>query len=95
MNGEFSDYNILPRACILLLSKVSGSFFSDLRMGIEGSYVFTFEVGKNTESGIEVSDFTQTENRPDLGQVSLLWDRIWEPTVSLTPEARVNTLPTE
>lgn len=69
--------------------------FSDLRMGIEGSYVFTFEVGKNTESGIEVSDFTQTENRPDLGQVSLLWDRIWEPTVSLTPEARVNTLPTE
>jgi len=64
-------------------------------MCLVGRYFFSFELGKNTESGIKVSDFTQIEHRPDLGQVSLLWDRIWEPTVSLTPEARVNTLPTE
>lgn len=61
---------------------------SDLRMGIEGSYVFTFEVGKLTESGIEVADFTQIENRPDLGQADRLWDRIWDAQVSLTPNAR-------
>lgn len=64
--------------------------FSDLRMGLEGSYVFTFEVGKETESGIQVSDFTQIENRPDLSQVGLLWDRIWDPSISLTPAARAN-----
>lgn len=62
--------------------------FSDLRMGLEGSYVFTFEVGKETETGIQVSDFTQIENRPDLGQVGLLWDRIWDPNISLTPASR-------
>lgn len=61
---------------------------SDLRMGIEGSYVFTFEVGKHTDSGIQVSDFNHIENRPDLGQASALWDRIWDAGVSLSPTGR-------
>lgn len=62
--------------------------FSDLRMGLQESYVFTFEVGKETEQGIVAADYTQIENRPDLSQIGLLWDRIWNHKVSLTPQAR-------
>jgi inner membrane protein len=59
---------------------------SDLRMGLEGSYVFTFEVGKQTDLGIVVSDYKQIENRPDLGKIKLVWARIWDHRVSLTSQ---------
>jgi inner membrane protein len=62
--------------------------FSDLRMGLEGSYVFTFEIGKQTNLGIFASDYKKIETRPELDQVRLLWNRIWDPQVSLSPEAR-------
>jgi inner membrane protein len=59
--------------------------FTDLRMGVEGSYAFTFEVGKLTDNGIVTSDYKQIEVRPDVERISSLWDRIWDPNVSLTP----------
>lgn len=61
---------------------------SDLRMGIEGSYVFSFEVGKVNGTKIVTSDNEQFENQPDLGQAGKLWDRIWDANVSLSPTAR-------
>lgn len=61
---------------------------SDLRMGIEGSYVFTFEVGEQQGAKIVSSDFKHLTSRPDFSQVDRLWDRIWDADVSLTPNAR-------
>ncbi len=63
---------------------------SDLRMGIEGSYVFAFEVGAVTEGGIQPGSYNAVSNRPDLNQIGMIWDRIWDPAVSLTPAARLS-----
>ena len=52
---------------------------SDLRMGVECSYVFNFAVGEKTESGVQVGDFEK------VSQIGRIWDRIWDPSVSLVP----------
>jgi inner membrane protein len=56
---------------------------SDLRMGGECNYVFNFIVGKQTNTGIVISDFEKVSVRPDLSQLGSIWDRIWEPSISL------------
>jgi inner membrane protein len=56
---------------------------SDLRMGVECNYVFNFIVGKQTNTGIVISDFEKVSVRPDLSQLGSIWDRIWEPSISL------------
>ncbi len=58
--------------------------FSDLRMGLEGFYVFSFEIAKQSESSIQPSDFKQLQNRPPLGRASLVFDRITDPNVDLS-----------
>ena len=58
---------------------------SDLRMGAECSYVFNFIVGEQTNTGIVVSDFEKYSVQPDLSQVGSIWDRIFDPSVSLAP----------
>jgi inner membrane protein len=58
---------------------------SDLRMGAECGYVFNFIVGKQTDTGIVVSDYKKYSMRPDLSQVGRIWDRIWDPSISLAP----------
>jgi inner membrane protein len=63
---------------------------SDLRMGVECSYVFNFAVGEKTESGIQVGDFEKVSQRPDLSQIGRIWDRIWDPSVSLVPALATN-----
>ncbi len=61
---------------------------TDLRMGIEGSYVFDFVVGERfAERTIAVSP-EQLTVRPNIDQVGLLWDRILDPTVDLSHCAR-------
>lgn len=59
--------------------------FSDLRMGVECSYVFNFIVGVQTSTGIVTSNFEKVTERPDLNQLGSIWDRIWDPSVSLAP----------
>jgi inner membrane protein len=58
--------------------------FSDLRMGLEGFYVFSFEIAKLSESSIKPGDFKQLQNRPPLGRASLVFDRITDPNVDLS-----------
>ncbi|RZQ51563.1 metal-dependent hydrolase [Pseudoalteromonas phenolica] len=58
--------------------------FSDLRMGLEGFYVFSFEIAKPFENNIELSDFRQLQNRPPLSRASLVFDRITDPNVDLS-----------
>ncbi|GMM86552.1 metal-dependent hydrolase [Pseudoalteromonas sp. MTN2-4] len=58
--------------------------FSDLRMGLEGFYVFSFEIAKPFENNIELSDFRQLQNRPPLNRASLVFDRITNPNIDLS-----------
>lgn len=57
---------------------------SDLRMGIEGAYVFTFEVGKIENGEVIAADFEQQNMRPPLSKVGNLFRRITDPTVDLS-----------
>lgn len=74
---------------------------SDLRMGIEGSYVFGFKVGERDAnddgsiSKILESDYEQLSARPNLNQLGLIFKRINDPNVALTPEARTQALDNE
>ncbi|MFT5840711.1 MAG: inner membrane protein [Flavobacteriales bacterium] len=61
---------------------------SDLRMGVECSYVFNFIVGEQTNAGIVTSHYEKVSGRPDLSQFGRLWDRIFDPTVSLAPNKK-------
>nr|WP_297349622.1 metal-dependent hydrolase [uncultured Glaciecola sp.] len=63
---------------------------SDLRMGVECSYAFNFVVGEQTSKGVKVGDFEKVTKRPDLSQVGRIWDRIWDPSVSLASPLAAN-----
>lgn len=58
---------------------------SDLRMGVECSYVFNFIVGEQTSTGIITGSFEKVSGRPDLSQLGNIWDRIWDASISLAP----------
>ena len=59
---------------------------SDLRMGIECAYAFNFKVAEQTEAGWKVGSFEEFSQRPDLKNLRYVWQRIWDPSVSLAPE---------
>jgi inner membrane protein len=61
---------------------------SDLRMGVECSYVFNFFVGKQTNNGIVTGTFEKASDRPDLSQLGSIWDRIWDASVSMVPDKK-------
>lgn len=61
---------------------------SDLRMGLEGSYVFNFAVARQFESGhLEPIRARRLSDPRDMGRLALLWKRFSDPTVSLSPLA--------
>lgn len=58
---------------------------SDLRMGMEGAYVFSFEVGLINQDGyIRASDFTQESSRPDISALLKVFKRVTDPTIKLS-----------
>ena len=57
---------------------------SDLRMGVEGAYVFNFEVGLQTDNQTNIGNFQQIQQRLDLGGLKSVWARIFDPTVNLS-----------
>ena len=59
---------------------------SDLRMGMEGAYVFTFEVGQISQNGqISTSDFAQVSRRPDISDLPKVFQRIIDPSIRISP----------
>jgi inner membrane protein len=59
---------------------------SDLRMGMEGAYVFTFEVGQISQNGrISTSDFAQVSRRPDISDLPKVFQRIIDPSIKISP----------
>ncbi|WP_412971908.1 metal-dependent hydrolase [Glaciecola sp. MF2-115] len=63
---------------------------SDLRMGVECSYAFNFVVGEKNDSGVQSGSFEKITMRPDMSKVALIWDRIWDPSVSLASPLAAN-----
>ena len=55
-------------------------------MGVEGAYVFNFEVGLRTLSGIEIGSFQELERDPDQPGWQV-W-RIFDPTVAITERSQ-------
>lgn len=64
---------------------------SDLRMGVEGSYVFNFAVA-DLGSGISApKEAIQIQDQIDIARLPLIWERLWSADVSLHPDlARVS-----
>ncbi|TQV82493.1 metal-dependent hydrolase [Exilibacterium tricleocarpae] len=62
---------------------------SDLRMGLEPTYVFQFKVGELSNPHAIATPPTQVETPLNLSLLSLLWQRIWDATVEIdnTPPA--------
>ena len=57
---------------------------SDLRMGVEGAYVFNFEVGRQINNQTNIGSFQQIQQRLDLNGLYSVWARIFDPTVSVS-----------
>ena len=58
---------------------------SDLRMGVECAYVFNFKVARQLDTGVELGSFEDFSQRPELSNLPKIWQRIWDPKVSLAP----------
>ena len=59
-------------------------FLSDLRMGVEGAYVFNFEVAKKEAEQTIIGSFDRLEERPQLNRLQKVWQRIFNPTVEIS-----------
>lgn len=60
--------------------------FSDLRMGFEPNYVFTFKIGEISNPHVRpVDPVVRVPVGQDVSQLSWVWDRIWSPDVPSRP----------
>ncbi len=57
---------------------------SDLRMGVEGAYVFNFEVGRKIDNQTKIGSFQQIPQRLDFAGLQSVWTRIFDPTVNVS-----------
>jgi len=60
---------------------------SDLRMGVEPNYVFRFKVGEISNPHPRPTTAEQLAPVRDLSRLPLLWARIWDQSVALSPPA--------
>jgi inner membrane protein len=58
---------------------------TDLRMGVEGNYVFAFAVGQIDSDSVILGDLRQIENRPSFSGLPLILHRIVDPSVQISP----------
>ena len=59
---------------------------SDLRMGVEGSYIFSFQVGR-VNDGVSIPVPNKRVPQPqNLSRLGAVWQRIWDQEVSLAPQ---------
>jgi len=55
---------------------------SDLRMGMEPNYVFSFAVGQSANAQVVPIDAERIRQSRDLAVLKMVWQRIWSPTVT-------------
>jgi inner membrane protein len=53
-------------------------------MGVEGAYVFNFEVAKKEAEQIMIGSFERLEQRPQLNRIEKVWQRIFDPSVQIS-----------
>ena len=63
-------------------------YLADLRMGVHGEYVFNFNVGRRVDGEVELGSFEQYETPPRTDGLGLFFERIWDPSVDLSPAGR-------
>jgi inner membrane protein len=57
-------------------------------MGFEESYAFNFAIANKLPGGIiEAIKAVRIEDERDLKRLTLLWDRLWDSSVSLHPSS--------
>lgn len=66
---------------------------SDLRMGVQCSYVFNFAVGTYTQQMWVAGNYEKVSKRPDFSQLGQIWDRIYDPSVVLSPRLTSGNCP--
>lgn len=59
-------------------------FLSDLRMGVEGAYVFNFEVAKKEGEQTIIGSFERLEQRPQLNRIEKVWQRIFDSSIEVS-----------
>jgi inner membrane protein len=59
---------------------------SDLRMGVEGSYIFSFEIGNKSHDTVTEGSYEKVSARPDVTTLPLFFERIFDPSVKLSPK---------
>ncbi|KZZ30144.1 hypothetical protein A3752_02745, partial [Oleiphilus sp. HI0081] len=64
---------------------------SDLRMGVEGAYAFNFAIAEQVNQDTQVSTISpikaiRVNDSLDWTKLTLLWDRLWDSSVSLHPQ---------
>ena len=57
---------------------------SDLRMGVEGAYVFNFEVAKKEGEQTIIGSFERLEQRPQLNRIEKVWQRIFDSSIEVS-----------
>ncbi|MFC4701299.1 metal-dependent hydrolase [Glaciecola siphonariae] len=65
----------------------SAIVMSDLRMGTQCNYVFNFKVAERSINGPKAVDVEQYSSRPDMSGLKKLFERIWQPSIVLSPPA--------
>lgn len=58
---------------------------SDLRMGYEENYAFNFAVANKVDTEFEAIKALPVKDKTELKQLRLIWDRLWDSSVSLHP----------
>ncbi len=58
---------------------------TDLRMGVEGAYIFAFVVGEQTDSGVVAVPNREADTTRDFSGLSMLFERVFDSTVELPP----------
>ena len=59
---------------------------SDLRMGLEGSYVFSFVIGNQSGDAVTQGSYEKVSSRPDITGLPLFFERIFDPSINLSPK---------
>ena len=59
---------------------------TDLRMGVEGSYVFSFKVADIAADGSMIPANERMPATRDTSRLPLFWNRIWDSSVDLAPK---------
>lgn len=69
----------------------NGLVITDIRMGFEPQYVFNFKVAETTDELARIIQPQQIEVNMDYRKADLIWERIWDEAIQITPGIELRT----